>query len=246
MILLGVAVEIVQYFIGRDGEAGDVLMDAAGAGFVLCLLAFLRRPAGGVGQFPGRRSLLVVGMLVSVTIVVAPLAECALAYQRRAAIFPEIVRFDRPIDRYFMLDGGIETRVERLPEAWRSATEAPVLRVQLARAETPGLRVYEPKPDWRGYSVLRIGLVNPGDTALHLVVRVHDAQHDQQHEDRFNRAFTLQGRSRRVLEIPLADIESAPRDRRLELSQVAAIGIFEGSRPAPVGAVFYLTRIWLD
>ena len=107
-------------------------------------------------------------------------------------------------------------------------------------------RKKKPEPDWRSYSVLKIGLVNPGDTALRLVVRVHDAHHDQRHEDRFNRAFTLEGRSQRVLEIPLADIENAPRDRRLDLSQVAAIGIFEGSRPAPVGAVFYLTRIWLE
>jgi hypothetical protein len=116
----------------------------------------------------------------------------------------------------------------------------------LARTANPGLQLFEPEPDWRGHSVLKIDLVNPGDRSLRLVVRVHDAMHDQRHEDRFNRAFTLAPGSRRVLEIPIDDIESAPRGRPLDLSRVAAIGLFEGSRPAPVGAVFYLARIWLE
>ena len=246
VLLAGTVVEFVQHFTGRDASAGDVLMDAAGASFVLCGLALWARPAPGKGRLTAPRGLLVVGMLVSASVVVAPLAESALAYQRRAAIFPDLLRFDRPIDRYFLLDRGIQSRVEPLPAPWHGADDAPALRAELTRARGPGLQLFEPAPDWRGYSALKIDLVNPGDTSLRLVVRVHDAAHDQRHEDRFNRAFILAAASRRVLEIPLADIENAPRDRPLDLSRVAAIGLFEGSRPAPPGAAFYLARIWLE
>lgn len=241
-LVAGAAVEGLQSLVGRDASLFDLLMDAAGAASVLCLAAAwtARR-----GRWPLRAGLL-AGAALAATVVLAPLVEGALAYARRAGQFPVIASFERRLDLYFLEGGGSALERIALPEPWAQGAAVNTLAVRLEHAHSPGLRHNEPAADWRGYQALKLDLINPGETPLRFVLRVHDAAHDQRHIDRFNRSFTLQPRSRRVLQVPLEDIASAPRDRRLDLSQVAGLVLFERSRPAPVGASFYVTRIWLE
>lgn len=241
-VAIGVLVEGVQALIGRDASLGDVAMDAAGAGAVLGVTA-------AVGAGRRRPAVTAAGLAVAaagIVVVALPLVDAALAYARRAEVFPSIATFDSPRDLYFVRGSGARIDRVRLPPALAGEHSEWGLQVRLERERSPGLRHEEPAPDWRGHRVLKLDLVNPGEARLRLMLRVHDAKHDQRHEDRFNLAFTLQPHSRRVLEVPLEAIAEAPKDRRLDLGRVAGLVLFELDRPAPVGATFYLTRIWLE
>lgn len=57
-------------------------------------------------------------------------------------------------------------------------------------------------------------------------MRVHDRQHDQSHEDRFNESFTLLARERTLLRIPLTRIREGPDRRVLYLSNIAGVVVF--------------------
>jgi hypothetical protein len=175
-----------------------------------------------------------------------PLVEAAVGYARRAEMFPVLAGFERASDMYFVQPSGATAERTRLPEPWAEGQAVPALALRLDRDRNPGLRFEEPAPDWRGYQRFKLEVVNPEGRALHFIVRIHDVWHDQRHEDRLNLAFTVQAGSRRVVEVPLAAIEAAPRGRRMDMSRIAGIVLFERSRPAPVGATFYLTRIWLE
>jgi hypothetical protein len=78
---------------------------------------------------------------------------------------------------------------------------------------------------------------------LPLTLRIHDAVHNGQYEDRFNRQIVLTpGRNR--IEIPLADLRAAPRRREMDLRHISGIGIFAYRLTDPV--VIYLGPIRLE
>lgn len=240
-VAMGAAVEWAQFLIGRGASVVDILMDAAGATAALATTAAYR-----FRRSPGRYRAGLTGLTAAaVAIVLAPLVEAALAYQRRASNFPVLARFERPLDLYFIRAGGVEFQRAPIPEPWAAGRQCTALRVRLVRHDTPGFHLEEPAPDWRGYERLELDLVNSGPRSLQLMVRVHDRAHDQRHADRFNLAFTLAAESRRVVSIPLHDIEQAPDQRAMDLEQIAGMVIFERSRPAPAGAVFYLCEVRL-
>lgn len=241
-LTVGAAVEGVQSLIGRDAQWVDVAMDAAGAGAALSAVLAVRA---------GRHRPLLAGAFASLAVfllaaVAAPVLEAWRGYRHRADAFPVLVTAERPSDLYFLSGSGSVVRRGRLPEPWAGGVDVPAVEVGLERGRNPGLRHEEPAPDWRGYRKLYLDLVNPGDQPLRLVLRVHDFWHDQRHDDRFNRAFALHPRSRRVVAVPLEDIEQAPRGRRMDMSRIAGLVLFEASGEAPVGARFYVTRVWLD
>lgn len=245
-IALGAAVEGLQFLMGRGASHEDVLMDAAGAAFVLCLLALRQQRNATAGAPAAGRRLLHAGALCAAAVVIAPLAGAAHAYFERQRVFPELVRFDGARALYFLEGGGASLSIAGLPGPWAAGRPQAALRVRIGREHTPGLRVNEPVPDWRGYRMLVLELVNPGRAPLQLTVRVHDAAHDQRHEDRFNRVYVLEAGSRREIHIALEDIARAPIGRRLDLARVTGLGLFESSGRAPVGAELYVLRIGLE
>lgn len=246
VVVAGIAVEVLQSVIGRDASSGDVIMDAAGASFVLCLIAARDLRRSCPHERAATRRALLAGAVIAIVIVAAPLARGALAYAERRAAFPELVRPGRPLGLYFVESGGARLSRAPLPARWADAPGEQALRIEIARASTAGLRLAEPEPDWRGYAQLVLEIVNPGAAPLRLTVRVHDAWHDQRHEDRFNRAYTVGAGSRRTIRIALEEIARAPDGRLLDLGHVAGVGLFESSGHAPVGAAFYLARIALQ
>ena len=104
----------------------------------------------------------------------------------------------------------------------------------------------EPVGDWSRYRELALDVTNASAAPLSLSIRIHDASHDHRYEDRYNRVLVLAPEQRATLAIPLEEIERGPRDRKLDLTQVADLMLFtvsESSRPQAGG--FFLSRIWL-
>lgn len=108
----------------------------------------------------------------------------------------------------------------------------------------PGVSLEEVWPDWRGYSTLAIDLTNPGTQAFRIFVRVDDCRPDPGYKDRYNQHFELAPQSRRVIRVPLAEIESAANDPVLDLAHMQKIMLFEdGSTPT---YAFYLNSLRLE
>jgi hypothetical protein len=245
-VLLGIAVEWVQGLIGRDSSWKDVGTDALGAACALGLAGWA--PILGLDRFHtavGRRTALGIALL-SGALILLPIVESGLAYARRAMQFPVIARFDSTLDLYFAKAQYADGTLAPLPAPWARAGDRDSLRIVSAAGEWPGFAISEPEPDWRGYRALNVDVTNPDGEPLQLTVRVHDVQHDQRQEDRFNRTFAVDPWARRILSIPVADIASAPAGRPLDLQRVAGVIVFASGSKLPAGRAFYLTRIWLE
>lgn len=239
--LLGLLTEIAQIPAGRDASWSDLWRDALGAfAFLMMFSAFDDR-----AQADGwRRGVLLTLGLALTAYLVSPIVIAAIKYRERSAAFPVLADFARNPDRFFVWRHDVLLDFAPPPAALRKPNELSAARVRFLHAEYPGLEFHEPSPDWRSYSTLAIEIANAQSHDLHLVVRVHDAHHNQQFEDRFNRRFTVRAGERDVFRFALADIERAPQGRRMDMERIAGIVVFRADEgPAEE---MYLLRLWLE
>ncbi len=172
--------------------------------------------------------------LLSGGLIVVPTALTTAAYFQRASLLPQLVQLNSRLGRHFLLAS----------EAHFVSTRDGGLLLQPDRGRWPGVSLEEVWPDWRGYSTLVIDLTNPGTQAYWVFVRIDDRRPDPQYKDRYNQQFQLAPQSRRVIRIPLAEIESAPNGPVIDLAHMQKITLFEdGSTPT---YAFYLNSLRLE
>lgn len=231
--VLGMGTEFAQKFAHRDAEVVDVERDLLGGGAVL-LLAWAFDRGFRVGRVA--RALLIFGSLVCLTAGLAEIVSLSRAYLGRNGAFPSICGFDDPWELRFVrtVDASL-TRVDP-PGEWKASGQ--VGRLDLRVAEYPGFAVKEPRADWSGYAALRFEVWSQEPGPVPLVLRVHDAAHDQTYEDRFNRELVVQPGAN-VFRIALAEIEQGPAQRRLDLHHVGGFALFAAHPGRPL-------TFWLD
>jgi hypothetical protein len=248
VLLLGAATELLQLMQpGRESSLADLAFDMGGAGG--CLLAAARFPgmAGGPTwtRTPRSRRLALAGAAVLLLAAGAPLVGTMSALAAREASMPTLFplegawwegRFVRLGEASMITPGA---RPAQLP---RDFTE-PLARLDLKPAAYPGLALDEPSPDWRRYARLSFTVVSDLAAPARLVIRIHDARHDQRYEDRFNRVLIIRPGINRVV-IPLDEVRHAPVDREMDMSRIRGIVIFAYRPGAPLR--FYLSPLRLE
>ena len=216
--VIGFTVEVIQRRIGRDFSLLDVLLDVVGSavGGWLALRPRLSRRQRGVLALPVFAALAVVSL---------PFLAIAWDSLQAARQFPQLATFASPLElRRFQFYGGSSGELRN-----------GALQIRFGTAEWSGFTLFEPAPDWRGYRVLQLELINPAAESLDLICRIDDQRHrfsGFDYHDRFNRRFRLEPGLNR-LQIALADIEAAPRDRLMAMDQIDLLGCFVHRLPEP-------------
>lgn len=242
---LGIVTELLQIPAGRDASIEDALHDVIGAlGFLGLFAAFDAQVRAQVRGHLLRVVAAVVG-IVSLAVAAAPVTRAAIKYQQRDERFPVLADFSQRYDRYFILQKSADFSPVIVPEAWRKQAGETALRVRLLDGAYPGMDFIELLPDWSGYSTLAVDLINPTPLDLQLLLRVHDAAHNNQPDDRFGKRILLPAGSREVIRIPLHEIAAGPKGRRLDLKQIAGMILFRTDDSPPAGEL-YLSRAWLE
>lgn len=244
-LLLGVLTELLQIPAGRDASLEDGLHDGVGAIALLGLFAVFDARVRALSHArPVRVAAAAVG-IVALAVAAAPATRAAIKYQQRDQRFPVLADFTQRYDRYFILQRSAEFSPARMPAEWAGSEGEKAMRVHLLDGPYPGMDFIEVPPDWSAYSALAVDLTNPTPLSLRLVLRVHDAAHNKQVTDRFNRVFELPPRTRQVIRIPLQDIAAGPRARILDLRHVAGLIIFR-TEDSPRPRELYFSRAWLE
>ena len=242
---LGVVTEFLQIPAGRDASIADALRDVIGALAFLGIFAAFDVKVRVLRRARAIRVVAAVIGLVSLGVAAAPVARAALKYQQRDHRFPVLADFSQHYDRYFILQSSSEFSPAKLPAPWATAPNESAMRVRLLDGPYPAMDFIEVPPDWSAYSTLAVDLTNPTPLNLQLVLRVHDATHNNQVADRFNQLFELPAGTRKVLRVSLQEIAAGPETRTLDLRQVAGMIIFRADGSPPAGEL-YLSRVWLE
>lgn len=244
-VALGVLIEFLQYFEGRPPSLFDVGTDLAGGVVGLAAWSVWRR---GRLQPPPRGS---AGGWVLATIALVALAyilwrpiEAARAYAHRAAEFPTIAEFRKPLDLYFLSGEGEAGEIAEMPAPWSRSPGEKALRIRSSVEHGAAVQILEPTADWRGYSVVAVDLTNPSSRPAGLTFRILDAHHDWSDEDRLNLPVVVPARTRTTLRVALSEVQEAPARRLMDMSAIANVMLFSQRAGHPVE--LYVSRIWLE
>lgn len=242
---LGVAVEIVQSFIGRDAELKDVVTDALGAAagiFIFVAYAELRRT-------PRSKPRIVYALLafsIATLVVAAPLLQAGAAYIAKDIRFPTLVDANAPLGMYFVTAyDGITAEVAPLPIDLGSDENTKLgLRVRPGSLFPWGLGLSEMVADWRAKSFVVIQLANAADTPLKLQTRIYDVHHADNRRFGYYLPIEVPPYGVSTQRIPLAMLGAADGEHHVDLSAVTGI-VFYGMR-ADDARDFYLMKVWLE
>jgi hypothetical protein len=257
-VVLGVVTEIVQYFLpDRSVSLGDVLHDAAGAALGLSIVALLERRQARVARSASKGGMhvgplatsgtsqawLILLSVASFSILAWPLLQCARTYAERAAAFPVLAPLPgRAQHRFIRVHDALTSRAA-LPERWqRPGDPGNVVALRFTRGSTPAFEIHEPLPDWRGYDVLALDMVNPGTEPLAFVLRISDARHDWTHVDRLNLPVSFPPQSRTTLRLSLEQLRKSPQGRAMDLGSIANVMLYSAG-PQPGEAAFVSLRL---
>ncbi|MEW8507631.1 MAG: VanZ family protein [Candidatus Thiodiazotropha sp.] len=234
IFLFGIAMEAVQSLIGREPSLYDIFMDllgiAAGAMFY----------AGFIGRSVSIRRTMAALLILTLAAFSQPM-QWLLIYQVRADYFPRLIDPDSYFSRALIEgDQGGEVRYIDLPAEWSLPLDTgsdSCAYVSLHKGRWPGLDIQDPEPDWRGYESLELSIYSDQSTALPLVLRINDEDHNRLSDDRYSRRLLVQP-GYNHFSLPLSEIAEAPRARTMDLGDISDVMIF--TSPEYVGSGFCL------
>lgn len=214
-LLFGGAVELVQARVGREASWFDFRLDIVGtlAGLGFYYAVYTK----GIKRLVG---LLVFALLLMVG--VSEPVKWAFAERYRAQAFPVLADFDNHwLNAYAHSAYRAKFSIENAPSGWLGNTSK-VGRLDLVPGPWPGVTIEEVHPDWREHSTFSVDIFNPIDEDVRLVVRIHDAKHNNQHNDRFNKTYQIKP-GLQTIRIPLQKIKMAPKKRELDMGRISTV-----------------------
>lgn len=218
-LVVGVAIEVVQSFVGRDVDVQDVYHDLVGLWLGLAW-----------GSLTANRWWL--RLLVSCLLIPSfyKLSYLAYAQYHQLAQLPQLNNFESSWDMVFAR--GDVTRDCSLAAAGNCS-----LRVRMGEHQYAGGKLEIYGGDWRGANTLAMDFYNPEPQPFLISLRVSDLEHERgahsnEYTDRFNRSYLLQP-GWNALAIPLSDLASAPATRTMVLNQIYLLEFFSAKLEHP-------------
>ena len=211
--LIGAATEGMQWIEGRDAEVVDVLRDELGAVAFLVIAWILNHRVGSIN-----RAALGTGATLILIAIFWPAAITAAALAYRWHEFPVIEDFSSRLEMRFCSVG--DARLEVISEG-----DKHLGRITFLPAEYSGFAISGPFPNWRMYRKLAFAVESRQPETVRLWLRIHDRKHNDQYSDRYNSELEIHPGTN-LVQIPLDVVESAPKDREMDLGAIQAIGLF--------------------
>jgi hypothetical protein len=216
---VGILVEVLQGLTGGDMDAGDVVRDLAGASATMLVVGSWWPDARRWTRWALRSGALVLAIGFT-----APTAGALADEARARREFPVLADFSHA-DELQRFEWSEWTTASLVQADEGDTGRRPALGVSLSPGLFPGFTLkYFPR-DWRGYRSFVLSYANPSSTSYEVNVRIDDMRHNNEHTDRFNGTYQI-APGRHEIRIPLADVESAPRGRRLDLANVRTVVVF--------------------
>jgi len=245
-ITTGLAIEVLQLFVGRNFSLMDVVHDVIGgfAGLLLFQFFSLSNMETPLPKrtFFIRSAYYVVGfillsLLASRTLVVVLIDE----WQLRSS-FPVLSDFESSFqtDRW----NGFSASLVRSKKHTRSGFYS--MKSDLYPNRYSDVTLESFNGDWSIYQKVNFSLFNPQTHKIEMVVKVFDEKHTYngyQYSDRFNQKIIVKP-GWNDFSVLLDDIKNAPNNRQMELKSIRSFSLFTIDTKKTV--TIYLDDIFLS
>jgi hypothetical protein len=218
LALCGLFAEFIQKFVNRGASWHDARANLLGAfaGVLLHELWISQRT----------RFRWVLGAAVFGLFALASLGPLAMLFDtwHQQSQFPLMASFENTLETNRFV--AQESTIKRVP--LNSAETNWGLEIDLHPGLYPGVLLAGMPADWSAYSVLAFDVTVDAGPPLNLILKVHDSEHRQrgfEDDDRFDGQFRLEPGMHHI-RIPLTEIQSAPRTRLMDLSDIEGWQLF--------------------
>lgn len=232
-LTVGILIEIVQPYFGRNRSAIDLYYDVVGICF--SSIFYLRKNSSP-------KKTLYSTLIFFVCLASAiPAFRLWLWWQINQS--PTLLNFERNWESYsYSIDR--EVSLERIATQNELGTINHIgkLRFDIANGY-PGFSVNYPKTDWNEYKTLSWEISSKHDHVINVNLRVHDRNHNQEYSDRFNYRFDVKP-GLNQFEVPLSAIKAEPESRLMDMEKIQSVKFFL-SKPQEI-TTLYLDNIKLQ
>ena len=219
VLFIGIAIEIVQQFIGRKASVDDVLRNVYG------VFLALSWKGGGIANRLMRDGF----RIASVCLLLPSLwwaASAAYADLRMREQFPVINNFEEKYElQQIVRIGSQATRQQSSNYATRGHFS---LAVNLGVDKYSGVKWVGRYGEWSNYKYFAMDVYNPAGQSVDMILKIADLRHDMGAnaiDDRFNRRITLVP-GQNYLRIDLDDIRTAPAKRMMQMDEISCLELF--------------------
>lgn len=214
-ITVGLAIELVQPYFGRDKSILDFSYDVLGVTF--SALFFAQKSASAT-----KIKVLLLSMFVGISSFI-PLYKMELWWKVNQS--PALLNFERSWeDQVYSLDKDVSLQKIKASKLFNAEGHAGKLIINSAEMYA-GLSLNHAKNNWSEYSTLSWEIVSLYDRPISLTLRVHDSIHNYEFSDRFNETFTVVP-GLNSFEVDLNRIKTAPVSREMRMDQIRNIKFF--------------------
>jgi hypothetical protein len=232
----GVLCEIAQTLVQRQPTFNDVLANGAG---LLAGLLFCRSSITTAAMTRIVLITLAIGCIIAPCVgPIRELIEC----RRQQQDFPLLASFERPRE---LTAWKAHDATMSCSQEW-AADGVASMKITASNNTYPGAEMVWPINDWDSQSYLTIDLHNPESSSAEIGISVFDSLHAQSNfdpSDRFGTSVVVAPRSSTTVTLTLAEVQSAPRTREMDMAQIASLNIFLID-PRP-GHSFYVDNVRL-
>ncbi len=235
-LLLGMVIEIIQFAIGRSFELKDIVNDLLG-GYLGVLIYIVMQSRFRIGI----RIATLPAMLAIVVFVMKPVAFVIADEFIMEDEFPILADFetDYELSRwdYNLADLYVGQKLVRSGK--RS------MRVLFKPGEYPDISLKDFPGDWKGYKSIKFSVYNTTTQNVDMELKIYDLQHianGYSYSDRFNRELVLEP-GWNDFSFTLEEVQSAPKGRLLQLSDLASFSLFLHNLKEPVIMYFDNLRL---
>ncbi|MFK5925874.1 MAG: VanZ family protein [Desulfuromusa sp.] len=230
--VLGGLTELIQSQIGREAAWQDLGNDLVGAAVGVVFFAESRKTVS-TWQLKFLQVPILFIALWSLFPVGKILVDDVIAWRQ----FPLLSGFETPFEKT-RWSGSARRKINH--EIHFAGNSSLKIKFTTQRYSGGGLKDF-PR-DWSAYRAVSLQVFNPDPEPMQLYYRIHDQQHNNTYSDRFNTSFDLTP-GWNHLEVSLAKVAQAPKNRSLDLTHIAGMGLFVGKLNHP--RILYLDEVKL-
>tara|TARA_R110001592_G_scaffold113322_1_gene312361 strand:- start:6707 stop:7621 length:915 start_codon:yes stop_codon:yes gene_type:complete len=232
-ISVGLFIELVQPYFGRDKSILDFSYDILGVVFSALFFSQLAATSTKIKVF-----LLSTFICLSCLI---PSLKLSLWWKINQS--PVLLNFERSWeDQIYSLDKDVS--LQKIPASKFFNAKGYAGKIIINSTDTyAGFSLNHAKNNWSDYSTLSWEMVSFNDYPISLILRVHDSIHNQEYNDRFNDKFTIVP-GFNSFEVALRKIKTAPESREMTMENISNIKFF--LKHAESNTILYIDNIQLQ
>jgi VanZ family protein len=214
----GLLTELLQTFVGRQFEVTDLINDLLG-GYAGLLFSRLNK-----NQSIKTNLSLLFAVVILTAIGFRDLAIAAIDEYNSNQSFPTLSDFEAPFElqRWQNYDSSITINHEFVRTGKQS------MQIDFYPSRYPTINFHHFRRDWRHFKNLKFSVYNPSQKNQTLILKVFDVIHPRSnyaHNDRFNTSLLIKP-GWNDFEQPLAAINQAPKDRKMEMQAILRLSLF--------------------